>query len=71
MKKGRPGERVGPFLNVGGGAVRLPTLGLNALGVALDHRLPSCPVQNLQYLMMHWVTSFQMFRLNADLHRFE
>ena len=59
MKKGHPGERDGPSLNFGGGSVRITTLSFYSLRAALANDPPSCPDTLLQYLMMHWITSFQ------------
>ena len=69
-EKGPPRRWDGPFLNYGGGSVRLPTLRDRYPKAALDTTPTSCPDTLLQYLMMHWITSFQMFRLKRDSHRF-
>ena len=69
-EKGPPRRWDGPFLNYGGGSVRISTLGIPQPRAALAAILPSCPDTLLQYLMMHWITSFQMFRLIGGSHRF-
>ncbi|PJI86156.1 hypothetical protein BC777_2514 [Yoonia maricola] len=58
-EKGPPRRRDGPFLIYGGGSVRITTLGHLQPRAALAAILPSCPDTLLQYLMMHWITSFQ------------
>jgi len=71
IEKGPPRRWDGPFLNYGGGSVRISTLWSSQPRAALAATPISCPDTLLQYLMMHWITSFQnVSPMKAGWHRF-
>ena len=70
-EKGPPRRWGGPFLNYGGGSVRISTLRFSQPRAASALTPISCPDTLLQYLMMHWITSFQnVSPMKAGWHRF-